>query len=109
MARTEGARHPPTPVGRTRPRGSRPFPHPWRQPQSRRDDPARRTAIDAGARRRAFGGPGKFLALQLYDALQPNPKLIVQLAPEDERILKGEQGRAQEVVKHWLASHQVLA
>jgi len=53
--------------------------------------------------------PDNFLALQLYDTLQPNPKLIVQFEPEDERILSGEQGRAQEVVKQWLASHQVAA
>ncbi len=53
--------------------------------------------------------PGNFLALQLYDTLQPNPQLIVQLEPDDERILSGEQGRAREVVKQWLASHQVAA
>ena len=47
--------------------------------------------------------------LQLYDTLQPSPKLIVQFEPDDERILSGEQGRAQEVVKQWLASHQVAA
>ncbi len=46
-----------------------------------------------------------FLAVQLYDVLQPNPHLIVQYEPDDERILGGEQGRAAEVVKHWLASH----
>ena len=53
--------------------------------------------------------PDNFLALQLYDTLQPSPKLIVQFEPDDERILSGEQGRAQEVVKQWLASHQVAA
>jgi hypothetical protein len=46
-----------------------------------------------------------FLALQLYDVLQPDQHLIVQYEPDDERILGGEQGRAAEVVKHWLASH----
>jgi len=46
-----------------------------------------------------------FLALQLYDALQPDQHLIVQYEPDDERVLGGEQGRAAEVVKHWLASH----
>jgi hypothetical protein len=45
-----------------------------------------------------------FLALQLYDVLQPDQQLIVQYEPDDERILGGEQGRAVEVVKHWLAS-----
>jgi len=53
--------------------------------------------------------PDNFLALQLYDALQANPKLIVQFEPDDERILLGEQGRSQEVVKQWLANHQVAA
>ncbi len=53
--------------------------------------------------------PDNFLALQLYDTLQPSPKLIVQFEPDAERILSGEQGRAQEVVKQWLASHQVAA
>jgi hypothetical protein len=46
-----------------------------------------------------------FLALQLYDVLQPDQHLIIQYEPDDERILGGEQGRAAEVVKHWLASH----
>jgi hypothetical protein len=46
-----------------------------------------------------------FLALQLYDVLQPDQQLIVQYEPDDERILGGEQGRAAEVIKHWLASH----
>jgi hypothetical protein len=57
----------------------------------------------------SLADPDNFLALQLYDALQPNPKLIVQFEPDDERILSGEQGRAQEVVKQWLASQQVAA
>ena len=35
------------------------------------------------------------LALQLYDALQSNEKLLVQFELDDERILEGEQGRAQ--------------
>lgn len=50
---------------------------------------------------------GNFIALQLYDALQSNPKLIVQFEPDDERLLLGEQGRALEVVKQWIASEQV--
>ena len=53
--------------------------------------------------------PENFLALQLYDTLQPDPKLIVQFEPDDERIFSGEQGRAQEVVKQWLASQQIAA
>src|SRR6266480_1953718 len=37
--------------------------------------------------------PENFLALQLYDAMQPNERLVVQFEPTDERILEGEQGR----------------
>jgi hypothetical protein len=43
--------------------------------------------------------PENFMALQLYDAIQPNEHLIVQYGPEDERILEGEQGRARRVVQ----------
>lgn len=45
-----------------------------------------------------------FFALQLYDAIQPDPKLLVQFEPGDERILEGEQGRAQRVVQAWFAN-----
>jgi hypothetical protein len=45
-----------------------------------------------------------FMALQLYDAMQPNERLVVQFAPEDERVLEGEQGRAQRVVQAWFAN-----
>ena len=45
--------------------------------------------------------PSNFLALQLYDALQANEKMVVQFEPDDERILEGEQGRARRVVKTW--------
>jgi hypothetical protein len=48
--------------------------------------------------------PENFMALQLYDALQPNEKLLVQFEPDDERILEGEQGRAQRVVQAWFAN-----
>lgn len=48
--------------------------------------------------------PENFFALQLYDALQPNEKLVVQFKPDDERILEGEQGRAQRVVQTWFAN-----
>jgi hypothetical protein len=48
--------------------------------------------------------PDNFFALQLYDAIQPNEKLVVQFAPDDERILEGEQGRAQRVVQVWFAN-----
>jgi hypothetical protein len=48
--------------------------------------------------------PENFLALQLYDALQPDEKLLVQFEPDDERILEGEQGRAQRVVQAWFAN-----
>ncbi len=48
--------------------------------------------------------PENFLALQLYDAMQPNEKLLVQFEPHDERILEGEQGRARRVVQAWFAN-----
>lgn len=48
--------------------------------------------------------PENFLALQLYDAMQPNERLVVQFEPEDERILEGEQGRARRVVQAWFAN-----
>jgi hypothetical protein len=48
--------------------------------------------------------PDNFIALQLYNAVQPDAKLLVQFEPEDERILEGEQGRARRVVQAWFAS-----
>ena len=48
--------------------------------------------------------PENFFALQLYDAIQANEKLLVQFEPDDERILEGEQGRAQRVVQAWFAN-----
>jgi hypothetical protein len=48
--------------------------------------------------------PENFLALQLYEALQPDEKLLVQFGPDDERILEGEQGRARRVVQAWFAN-----
>lgn len=48
--------------------------------------------------------PENFFALQLYDAIQPNDQLLVQFEPDDERILEGEQGRAQRVVQAWFAN-----
>ncbi len=48
--------------------------------------------------------PENFLALQLYDALQPNEELLVQFEPDDERVLEGEQGRARRVVQAWFAN-----
>ncbi len=45
-----------------------------------------------------------FFALELYDALQSDEKLIVQFDPDDERVLEGEQGRAQRVVQAWFAN-----
>jgi hypothetical protein len=57
----------------------------------------------------ALADADNFIALQLYDTLEPNQQLIVQYEPDDERILGGERGRAAEVVKHWLASHAVTA
>ena len=48
--------------------------------------------------------PEIFMALQLYDTIQPDEHLIVQYGPEDERILEGEQGRARRVVQTWLTN-----
>ena len=48
--------------------------------------------------------PENFLALQLYDAIQPDPNLVVHFEADDERILEGEQGRAQRVVRAWFAN-----
>ena len=52
----------------------------------------------------ALADPENFIALQLYDAMQPNERLIVQYEPDDERILEGEQGRARRVVQAWFAN-----
>jgi hypothetical protein len=52
----------------------------------------------------ALADPENFLALQLYDSIQPNDQLLVQFEPDDERILEGEQGRAQRVVRAWFAN-----
>ena len=48
--------------------------------------------------------PENFLALQLYDSMQPDEKLLVQYEPDDERIVEGEQGRARRVVQAWFAN-----
>lgn len=48
--------------------------------------------------------PENFLTLQLYDAIQPNSRLVVHFEPDDERILEGEQGRARRVVQAWFAN-----
>jgi hypothetical protein len=48
--------------------------------------------------------PDNFFALQLYDAIQADEKLLVQYEPGDERILEGEQGRARRVVQTWFAN-----
>jgi hypothetical protein len=48
--------------------------------------------------------PENFLALQLYDAMQTDEKLLVQYEPDDERIIEGEQGRARRVVQAWFAN-----
>jgi hypothetical protein len=39
--------------------------------------------------------PENFLALQLYDSLQPDEALVVRFDPGGDEILEGEQGRAQ--------------
>jgi hypothetical protein len=48
--------------------------------------------------------PENFFALQLYDAMQPNERLVVHFEPDDERILEGEQGRAKRAVHAWFAN-----
>ena len=48
--------------------------------------------------------PENFLALQLYDAIQPDENLVVHFEPDDERILEGEQGRARRVVQAWFVN-----
>ena len=46
--------------------------------------------------------PDNFLALQLYDSMQPNLHLKIQIDPEDDLIFLGEQGRAQKTVETYL-------
>jgi hypothetical protein len=48
--------------------------------------------------------PENFLALQLYDVIQPDNRLVVQFDAGDERITEGEQGRARRVVQTWFAN-----
>jgi hypothetical protein len=48
--------------------------------------------------------PDNFIALQLYDAIQPNEKLLVQFDRGDDRIREGEQGRARRTVQAWFAN-----
>jgi hypothetical protein len=48
--------------------------------------------------------PDNFLALQLYDAIQPNEKLLVQYDGGDDRIVEGEQGRARRTVQAWFTN-----
>lgn len=52
----------------------------------------------------SLADPENFFALQLYDAIQPNERLLVQFEPDDERILEGEQGRAKRVVQTWFTN-----
>ena len=52
----------------------------------------------------SLADPENFFALQLYDAIQPNSQLLVQYEPDDERVLEGEQGRAQRVVQTWFSN-----
>ena len=48
--------------------------------------------------------PENFMALQIYDTIQPNERLVIHFAPDDERILEGEQGRARRVLQAWFAN-----
>jgi hypothetical protein len=45
---------------------------------------------------------GDFFALQLYEVLQPNPALLVDIH-RDESVLGGEQLRAAQTVRRWLS------
>jgi hypothetical protein len=45
---------------------------------------------------------GDFFALQLYEALQSNPVLIVDIH-KDESVLGGEQLRAAQTIRRWLS------
>ena len=52
----------------------------------------------------SLADPENFLALQLYDAIQPNEQLLIQFEPDDDRVLEGEQGRAKRVVQAWFSN-----
>ncbi len=52
----------------------------------------------------SLADPENFFVLQLYDAIQANDRLLVQYESDDERILEGEQGRAQRVVQAWFVN-----
>lgn len=52
----------------------------------------------------SLADPENFFALQLYDAIQSNDRLLVQYEPDDERSLEDEQGRAQRVVHAWFTN-----
>lgn len=52
----------------------------------------------------SLADPENFFALQLYDALQADDKLVVQFEPGDERLLEGEQGRARRTVQVWFTN-----
>jgi hypothetical protein len=46
--------------------------------------------------------PDNFIALQLYDRLQNEPRLLVEHSAEDDLILEGEQGRAHRTVRTYI-------
>ncbi len=48
--------------------------------------------------------PENFLALQLYDALQPQANLVVLIDPRSEEMFEGEQGRAIRTVERYARS-----
>jgi hypothetical protein len=50
----------------------------------------------------ALVDPSNFMALQLYDALQQDPKYLVHLEKDDPRILQGEQGKARLAVQIYI-------
>ncbi len=52
----------------------------------------------------SLSDPDNFFALQLYDSIQSNSRLILQFNSDDQRILEGEQGRARRVVQVYLDS-----
>lgn len=50
--------------------------------------------------------PENFMATQLYDDLQSDPKLQLNLAAADPAHLEGEQGRAKRIVENYLTTTQ---
>lgn len=50
----------------------------------------------------ALADPENFMALQLYNAIQPEPDLLAHIEADDPRIMEGEQGKARMVVQRYV-------